>query len=876
MRFIRLQAVAFGPLIERTFSVDSDIILVYGPNEAGKSSFRAAIETILYGFKPADRDVHPLAQWDPGNPQTLQLESELRLDSGELLRVERVLQSSGGLRTASEGAGFSGPRRGNRALPWMDWLSREVFGQLYSLELEQLTKFDERARADIDDLLLPRTSALPLRAPSEIRSELLKACNGLWRADNRGSSAAKKLRERLKAARDQLGEEQRRDRELRDARSERVELDSELQALRANKRELERERADASFLGDLFAWNRHRRTLGPAIDLSELEGHRLLRPSELEAEIEAHGAQLREPQARLAQAEVSLGDATARVLALSTEIELALKALARWDADRERLSEQRQDASKARERARDELRAALGGEPGDSELSAAAAVPIEALASAAADWSDARDREVGGASPGLDRNLIWPSIAGCTGLAMIVAGLASSWFGSSTLPGMGLIVPGSVLLLAALCIGWLMRPRSRRAPPAAPRELSALLGELRVPQALSSSPAALQRLVGLLVGIQRSLASAGEREGGSAELETQLSEQESGWKALCERAGVDADGDGDLHIARLRAALESARAEHDEVGLDARQRDDAQRLIDFEQPALDAKLEHRDKLRAALQSAEPECSDFDLAFERIEERSAEADFLRRRESELRKDSRFAAFENDLRVIADDPPEDAPWLPGVCVAREQRLDEFDERLSEKQHRLGQLTALLSENTAGALSDAADAVREIRDEIAASERERDRLALLDSILGRAEREYRELHQPDVLRRASEYFERITGGRYRRIDLLDADKGLLGITLAGRSEPIDVGHPISRGTLDQIFLCLRLAMLDHLDEGRERLPLILDDALLRMDDQRRAAVYALLGDIAPTRQVWILTCNRALADEVENGLKVSRIDL
>jgi DNA repair exonuclease SbcCD ATPase subunit len=326
----------------------------------------------------------------------------------------------------------------------------------------------------------------------------------------------------------------------------------------------------------------------------------------------------------------------------------------------------------------------------------------------------------------------------------------------------------------------------------------------------------------------------------------------------------------------LRAALESALAEHDEVERDVRQRDDAQRLIDFEQPTLDAKLEHRDKLRASLHAAEPECSDFDVAFERVEERSAEADFLRRRELELRRDPRFAVFENDLRVIAEDPPEDAPWLPGVCDAREQKLDEFDERLSEKQHRLGQLTALLSENTAGALSDAADVVREIRNEIESTERERDRLALLESILVRAEREYRELHQPDVLRRASEYFERITNGRYRRIDLLDADKGLLGVTLDGRSEPTAVGEPISQGTLDQIFLSLRLGMLDHLDEGRERLPLILDDALLRMDDQRRAAVYALLGDIAPTRQVWILTCNRALADEIESGLKVSRIDL
>jgi uncharacterized protein YhaN len=82
-------------------------------------------------------------------------------------------------------------------------------------------------------------------------------------------------------------------------------------------------------------------------------------------------------------------------------------------------------------------------------------------------------------------------------------------------------------------------------------------------------------------------------------------------------------------------------------------------------------------------------------------------------------------------------------------------------------------------------------------------------LESILTRAEREFREIHQPDVLRRASGCLEKITDGRYRRVDLLDEDKGLLGV-------------------------------------------------------------------MAPTRQVWILTCHRALADEIEGSLKVSRIDL
>ena len=54
------------------------------------------------------------------------------------------------------------------------------------------------------------------------------------------------------------------------------------------------------------------------------------------------------------------------------------------------------------------------------------------------------------------------------------------------------------------------------------------------------------------------------------------------------------------------------------------------------------------------------------------------------------------------------------------------------------------------------------------------------------------------------------------------------------------------------------------------------MLDDALLRMDDARRPEVYRLLADAARRRQVFLLTCNGAIAREAEEALKVRRIDL
>jgi len=870
VRFIRLDAIAFGPLEQRSFAVDADIVLVHGPNEAGKSSFRAAIETILYGFKPADRNDHPLAKWDPENPQKLELQCELRLDdTGDLRSVERILLQSGKSRIAVGGADFSGPRRGNTALPWVDWLSRDVFREIYSLELEQLAALHSKVRKNIDDLLMPRTTALPLRSAAEVRAELREEHRRLWRVDNRGEPAAKKLRAELVEASARFRVAKESDDTRRSARLERAEAAAALEALEERKRLLDREHADAPFLSDLFELNHRLRVLGPPIDLSELGELPLVSPTQLASEIEDREAKLRVPRMRIEQRALSLGETASSILALEPQIECACTDLSEWNADRERRTEQEQAIAKARERARDELRGALRCEPTDAQLDAAAAVPTQALASVAEAWSDSHELQYQRASSGRGHSKVWQPIAGCVGLGVIVLGA----YLQSNLP---LILTGALLMLAALLIGAFARPRGDAVPTSAPPELAELVRELPLPKSLLESPAAVQRLGTLLNGIQQLIADARDSDRVVQKLDAKIEQYENTWSALCQQIGAETDGDGSLLVARLRSVLESARTERKNVERDQSERKEAARLCEFAAPSLEQKLAHRNRLHATLRAAEPDCSDLETSFQRVEERREEAAFLRRRTSDLRADTRFAACEGDPRIVADRPPEDAPWLPENAAARETQIAELEETLAAKHRRLGELSEILSGDEVGMLSRASDAVVDIRSQIGAAERERDRLALLESILERAEREYRELHQPDVLRRASSYLQRITDGRYQRVDLMEENDAELCVTLRDRSEPIQVGEPISRGTLDQIFLCLRLGMLDHLDEGRERLPLILDDALLRMDDQRRRGVYALLGDMAPTRQVWILTCHRALADEIESGLKVSRIDL
>jgi len=150
------------------------------------------------------------------------------------------------------------------------------------------------------------------------------------------------------------------------------------------------------------------------------------------------------------------------------------------------------------------------------------------------------------------------------------------------------------------------------------------------------------------------------------------------------------------------------------------------------------------------------------------------------------------------------------------------------------------------------------------LAAVKRDRDRKVLLAKIIAYADRRFREKHQPDVIRLASKYLNMITAGRYPRLDL-DETNHLL-VYQAGEAFPRSVGEPLSQGTRDQIYLAIRLAIIDHLDAGQERLPVFLDEVFVNWDPCRRKEGYAVLRSMAEHRQVFLFTCHPDIARELE----------
>ena len=138
----------------------------------------------------------------------------------------------------------------------------------------------------------------------------------------------------------------------------------------------------------------------------------------------------------------------------------------------------------------------------------------------------------------------------------------------------------------------------------------------------------------------------------------------------------------------------------------------------------------------------------------------------------------------------------------------------------------------------------------------QKELDAIGFAKTVLKEADDEIQSRFSPELGRIAAEYMSFVTGGRYEGV-LLNRDFSAMTKTtddaVARKSEYL------SAGTIDLLYLAVRLAVCElALPEG-ETCPLIIDDALVNMDDTRYEQAIKLLGEIAKERQVILFTCRR-----------------
>lgn len=118
------------------------------------------------------------------------------------------------------------------------------------------------------------------------------------------------------------------------------------------------------------------------------------------------------------------------------------------------------------------------------------------------------------------------------------------------------------------------------------------------------------------------------------------------------------------------------------------------------------------------------------------------------------------------------------------------------------------------------------------------------------------YERERQPQTLAEASDYLRRLTRGRYRRVWTPLGEDTLLIDDY--RDSTLDASW-FSRGTREQLFVAIRLALTSSFAQHGSALPMILDDVLVNFDTPRAQAAARVLKEVAESgRQIFLFTCH------------------
>lgn len=255
---------------------------------------------------------------------------------------------------------------------------------------------------------------------------------------------------------------------------------------------------------------------------------------------------------------------------------------------------------------------------------------------------------------------------------------------------------------------------------------------------------------------------------------------------------------------------------------------------------------------AALSRALNLDHDLTLARERMEER-------RRRLDDLAAQGGRVGTEEEI-------PLPIPDLGPVETA--QALALVGERLEQTSARLNQARGTLQ--AMGDPAALAARAEKLEGALARKRLELDALSAAIEALTQASARLQERLSPELNALAGEYLSRLTGEKYTAVSLT---RELEGFVHGGGVLPRSALY-LSRGTVDQLYLAVRLAVCRLCLP--EKPPIVLDDTLTSFDDARLTLALELLWELSGEQQLLLFTCQKRESQALGGTPGVTRVEL
>ncbi|UOM33174.1 YhaN family protein [Acuticoccus sp. I52.16.1] len=296
MRLSRLALIRYAAYTDRAlqFAPEAALHLVYGPNEAGKSSALRAISDLLFGFPHAKEADFLHAAKD------LRLGATLTSAAGEAIAFRRRRGNKATLLADSDA---ESPLNDDALAPWIGGLTREIFGASFGLDSDTLRAGAEemlKPGGELGSIVMAAASGLvgltELRTGLEAEADALYAPRASTRAFNAAQARYNAAREAERAGELKPGEWRELNQAIDQAEADLAQTRERRETVLTEEKRIERLRALRGVVAEIDAGAARLATYG---DLDAV-------PEGLSAALDEHRAALADAERRLAEGAAQL------------------------------------------------------------------------------------------------------------------------------------------------------------------------------------------------------------------------------------------------------------------------------------------------------------------------------------------------------------------------------------------------------------------------------------------------------------------------------------------------------------------------------------------------------------------------------------------
>ncbi len=866
--------------------------VLYGRNEFGKTTLLEFIRRILFGFPGKSPNVNPYPALR-GGKYGGSLVCRLRDPGAPEITVSRTTGKGGGALSVRRADGIELSEEAFKAA--LGHVSDEFYRNVYAISLQELQE-DKKRQLQGEELRnriygaglgLGQVSITELkRSFSDAADELYKP-RGSIQMMNATASALLEIEKQIRQKSSELSHYDARKTERDGLIVERDELRSRQRVLQTEARVLESQRD----LFDTFVHMRNdERELAESGSLPDIPDAAMEELRTQERAIESLEKNLRESQSqrtgKLTDLEALTYDPA--LLQHESDIKALLSGLTQFkDALRDlpvRDSEQRaaqERASRAiselgegwsRERVKSFL---LTTEQRDAINVAADNLRAELRAAEKAKdrLEDYRNQSRASRSrPGLPLTY---RIIGVAILALGAAGCVYSAVNGFTVPAVVSGIAAALGLAVALSLGSTSGPLRDRTVEELSADIDRTEQHLAAAQSAWSSqlastglapaltPDAVAEQLRSLSSLQESLASIDERQARIGQMQEVIGSARRRLAAVIADLAVPMDtADTASAIERLDALLDSAQqrwAERERIQRDLQS-------LDRQADGLARDLElARERLAAFLASfSTTSGEDFRVLYERATRARALRDDIRRNTLAIQKatgvDEPYRQFL--ARMETTTPEQVLSRLSEV----NGELAELEPQLEAVSQQIGGLERDISSLTSGeALLEMETRAEGLRQQLRDAHRDWVRTQIALWAINQAISKYETTRQPAVIQSAQAAFSTMTGGSYTTLVSPLGSSELYVRHQEGKDRTID---ELSRGTREQLYLAMRLGLIEQYELNAEPLPVVMDDIFVNFDDARASLAVQALVEFARDRQVIVMTCHERTQELCSNA--------